>query len=207
MKSLADKINPLIERNNFSGVISVKEKGTIIYEHAAGFADKSNKIPVNMETRFGIASGTKFFTALAIGKLIEDGKIALKSKVFDIIKYDFPLYAKEITVEQLLTHTSGIPDYYDEEKIDDFDNFYVAIPWYKLREPEDYFPVFPQEAMKFRPGEKFSYCNSGYILLAAIVHEVSGIPYSKFVEEQVDTSNGAWPIIRGIKDYLEQEML
>jgi CubicO group peptidase (beta-lactamase class C family) len=182
---LEDKINPIIEKNNFSGVISIREKGKIIYENAVGFADKSNKISINRETRFGIASGTKFFTALAIGKLIEEGKLSLETKVFDIIKYDFPLYAIDITIEHLLTHTSGIPDYYDEEKIDDFNNFCVDIPWYKLREPKDYFPVFPQEDMKFLPGERFSYCNSGFVLLAAIVQEVSGSPYARFVEEHV----------------------
>lgn len=188
--TLADKINLSIEKNNFSGVISIKEKGEIIYENAAGFADRSNKVRNNIETKFGIASGTKFFTALAIGKLIEKGEISLETKVFDIINYDFPLYSKEITIEQLLTHTSGIPDYYDEEKVDDFDNFSVAIPWYQLREPKDYFPIFPQEKMKFLPGEKFSYCNSGFILLAAIVHEVSGIPYARFVEEYIFKASG-----------------
>ncbi|HHW23584.1 MAG TPA: beta-lactamase family protein [Clostridiaceae bacterium] len=160
-------------------------RGKIIYENSAGFADRSNKVRNNMKTRFGIASGTKFFTALAIGKLIEQGKLSLETKVFDIIKYDFPLYSKEITIAQLLTHTSGIPDYYDEEKVDDYDNFFTDIPWYELREPKDYFPVFPQEKMKSIPGEKFSYCNSGFILLAAIVHEASGIPYARFVEENI----------------------
>jgi CubicO group peptidase (beta-lactamase class C family) len=130
-------------------------RGKIIYENSAGFADRSNKVRNNMKTRFGIASGTKFFTALAIGKLIEQGKLSLETKVFDIIKYDFPLYSKEITIAQLLTHTSGIPDYYDEEKVDDYDNFFTDIPWYELREPKDYFPVFPQEKMKSIPGEKF----------------------------------------------------
>ena len=67
MKSmtLADIIDQLIEKNDFSGVISVKDKGKIIYENSAGFADRSNKVRNNMKTRFGIASGTKFFTALA----------------------------------------------------------------------------------------------------------------------------------------------
>lgn len=182
---LADKINSSIERNNFSGVVSIKKNGKIIYEKAVGYAERSNKVNINRETRFGIASGTKFFTALAIGKLMDEGKISLETKVFDIIKYDFSLYSKEITIKQLLTHTSGIPDYFDEEKVDDFGNFFVAIPWYELREPKDYFPVFPQEDMKFRPGERFSYCNSGFVLLAAIIHEVTGIPYTVFVKEHI----------------------
>ncbi len=186
----ADKINSLIEKNNFSGVISIKKKGTIIYENAAGYAERSNKININLETKFGIASGTKLFTALAIGKLIDEGKLSLETKVFDIIKYDFPFYSKEITIEQLLTHTSGIPDYFDEEKVDEFNNFFVAKPWYELREPKDYFPIFPQEEMKFMPGERFSYSNGGFILLAAIIHEVTKIPYSSYVNEYIFKSIG-----------------
>lgn len=185
MNTIADIINPLIEKNNFSGVISIKRNAEIIFESTSGFADRSNKVPINLGTRFGIASGTKFFTALAIGKLLEAGKLSLDSKVFDIIQYDFPFYSKEITIEHLLTHTSGMPDYYDEDAVDNFDNFFVAIPWYNLREPKDYFPVFPQEDMKFQPGEKFSYCNGGYVLLAAIIHEISGVPYTRFVEEHL----------------------
>lgn len=179
-----------IKKNNFSGVISIKRRGKIIYENAAGYADRSNKINNNMNTKFGIASGTKFFTALAIGKLIEEGKLSFDTKVFDIIKYNFTLYSKEITIRQLITHTSGIPDYYDEEKIDDNGDFFVAIPWYELKEPKDYFPIFPQEDMKFLPGESFSYCNSGFVFLAAIVSQVSGMPYKDFIEEKIFKSIG-----------------
>ncbi|QVK17608.1 serine hydrolase [Mycoplasmatota bacterium] len=182
---IENKIKSSIEENNFSGVISIRKQGKIIYENAAGYADRSNKLKNNMETKFGIASGTKFFTALAIGKLIEEERLSFTTKVFDIIKYPFPYYSKEITIKQLLTHTSGIPDYFDEEKIDDFDNFKVAIPWYELKEPKEYFPIFPQEEMKFTPEERFSYCNSGFILLAAIIEEVSGMKYKDYVEKMI----------------------
>ena len=188
--TIVNRINLSIEKSNFSGVISIKKHGKIIYENARGYAERSNKICNNVETKFGIASGTKLFTALAIGKLIEEGKISFDSKVFDIIGYNFTLYSKEITIKELLTHTSGIPDYFDEEKVDDFGDFSVSIPWYKLKEPKDYFPVFPKEEMKFSPGERFSYCNSGYVLLAAIVDEVSGMSYKDFVEEYIFNAIG-----------------
>jgi len=184
-KAIANIINLSIEKNNFSGVISIKKQGKIIYESAVGHANRSNKINNNMETKFGIASGTKFFTALAIGKLIEEGKISFDTKIFDVIKYKFKSYSKEITIRQLITHTSGIPDYYDEEKIDDNGDYFVDIPWYKLKEPKDYFPIFPQEVMKFLPGERFSYCNSGFILLAAIISQISGVSYKEFIEENI----------------------
>jgi CubicO group peptidase (beta-lactamase class C family) len=124
-----------IEEYAFSGVISISRRDTLLYERSAGYADLSNKVANTLETRFGIASGTKFFTALAIGKLIEAGKLSFSTRLKDCIALDFPRYSQEITIRHLLTHTSGIPDYYDEEKITDFDNFVLSIPWYELRGP------------------------------------------------------------------------
>lgn len=63
--------------------------------------------------------------------------------------------------------------------------FKVAIPWYELKEPKEYFPIFPQEEMKLTPGESFSYCNSGFILLAAIIEEVSGMKYKDYLEKKI----------------------
>lgn len=183
-------LDQLISKDDFSGVVSIKKQGKIIYEKASGYADRGNRVKNNIETKFGIASGTKLFTALAIGKLIDQGKISMETKVCDIIDYNFELYSKDITIRQLLTHTSGMPDYYDEDKIDDFDNFYVDIPWYHLKEPKDYFPIFPKEEMKFLPGKSFAYCNGGFVLLAAIVAEVSKMTYKDFVEQEIFTAVG-----------------
>ena len=138
-----------------------------------------------LATRFGIASGTKFFTALAIGKLIEAQKLSFDTKLKDCIALNFPRYSQEITIRHLLTHTSGIPDYYDEEKIDDFDTFTLSIPWYALKGPRDYLAVLPDEAMKFAPGERFAYSNSGYILLGVVIEELTGQKYQDFVEQAI----------------------
>jgi CubicO group peptidase (beta-lactamase class C family) len=174
-----------IEERAFSGVISVRRQDTSLYERAAGYADRSNKVENTLETRFGIASGTKFFTALAIGKLIEAGKLSFSTRLKDCIALDFPRYSPEITIRHLLTHTSGIPDYFDEEKITDFDNFTISIPWYELRGPGDYLAAFPDEDMKFAPGERFSYSNGGYILLGVVIEELSGLKYQEFVEREI----------------------
>lgn len=90
----------------------------------------------------------------------------------------------------MLTHTSGVPDYYDEEKIEDFDNFSVGVPWYELKGPHDYLSLLPDEAMKFPPGERFSYSNSGYILLGILIEEITGRPYRDFIEKEIFTSIG-----------------
>jgi CubicO group peptidase (beta-lactamase class C family) len=178
-------LNRSIEEHAFSGVISIRQQGRALYESAAGYADRSHKVENTLETRFGIASGTKFFTALAIGKLIEAGKLSFSTRLKDCLALNFPRYSPEITIGHLLTHTSGIPDYYDEDKITDFDNFTVSLPWYALKGPRDYLAVFPDEPMKFAPGERFSYSNGGYILLGVVIEELTGLKYQEFVEQAI----------------------
>src|SRR3954454_25171270 len=108
---LTKTLNSSIEEHAFSGVVSVRRQDTVIYECAAGYADRSNKIANTLETRFGIASGTKFLTALAIGKLIAGQKLTFSTKLQECITLAFPRYSPDITIKHLLTHTSGIPDY------------------------------------------------------------------------------------------------
>jgi len=182
---LAETLDTSIETHAFSGVISIRHRGQVLYERAAGYADRSNKIANSLDTRFGIASGTKFLTALAIGKLIAAQKLSLSTKLQDCLALDFPQYSPEITIGHLLTHTSGIPDYFDEEKVADFDHFFVSRPWYELKGPRDYLPVFPDEPMKFAPGTRFSYSNGGYVLLGVVIEEVTGLPYQHYVEQAI----------------------
>ncbi|MFN8496191.1 MAG: serine hydrolase domain-containing protein [Caldilineaceae bacterium] len=174
-----------IATHAFSGVVSIRQQGQILYERAAGFADRSNQIVNTIDTRFGIASGTKFLTALAIGQLIAAQKLSFATRLQECLALDFPHYSPEITIRHLLTHTSGIPDYYDEEKFTDFDHFFVSRPWYELKGPRDYLPVFPNEPMKFPPGTRFSYSNGGYILLGVVIEEVTGAKYQDYVEQAI----------------------
>jgi CubicO group peptidase (beta-lactamase class C family) len=181
----ANIIDAIIAAKSFSGVISITNQDTILYQKAFGYADTSNKLENEIDTRFGIASGTKFLTALAIGKLIDAQKISFSTKLKDCLNYEFPNYSTEITIEQLLNHTSGIPDYYDEEKITDFENFALSIAMYNLKNLEDYLPAFPNEPMKFTPGTRFSYSNGGYIVLGLVIEAVSGMKYQDFVTQEI----------------------
>ncbi len=184
-RRLFEILDASVDTHAFSGVISIRHGGLVMYERAAGYADRSNKIANSLDTRFGIASGTKFFTALAIGKLIAAQKLSLSTKLQACLALDFQHYSPEITIGHLLTHTSGIPDYFDEEKVTDFDHFFVSRPWYELKGPRDYLPIFPDEPMKFAPGTRFSYSNGGYILLGVVIEEVTGLPYQHFVEQAI----------------------
>jgi CubicO group peptidase (beta-lactamase class C family) len=193
MMRLAQRIAMLdssMERHGFSGVVSIRQQGRVLYERAAGFADRSNHIRNTLETRFGIASGTKFFTALAIGKLIAAQKLTFSTRLKDCLTLSFPYDSPDITIQHLLTHTSGIPDYYDEEQVTDFNNFTVSRPWYELKGPRDYLAVFPHEPMKFMPGTRFSYSNGGYILLGMVIEELTGLQYQDYVEGSIFKATG-----------------
>lgn len=182
-------VEPMIEQTvnetRFSGVVFVKIDGNVVFESAYGYADRSNKIPNTIDTRFGIASGTKFLTALGIGKLIDRGDLALTSRLCDCVNIDFPHISEDVTVDHLLTHTSGVYDYYDEELVEDIDNFQLEIPCFDLKGPKDYIPLFRDGKMKFSPGERFSYSNGGFILLGIVIEEISGVPYIDFIQNNI----------------------
>ena len=107
MSQLKQVIEQTVSETSFSGVIFVKLGGSIEFESAYGYADRSNKIWNTVDTRFGIASGTKFLTALGIGKLIDRGKLSLASKLCDCVNIDFPHISEDVTIHHLLTLPLG----------------------------------------------------------------------------------------------------
>lgn len=171
-------LDKLIDTNNFSGVISIREKNNIIYEKAYGYRNISEKLEIDMDTKFGLASGAKTYTAIAIMKLHEENKLNINDFINKYLKETSLQYHEDITIKHLLSHTSGIPDYLDEEKELDLTN----IKWDNLLKPEDYFPYFPNLEADFLPGEKFKYNNGAYIILAYIIDLITG-NYHQYVHE------------------------
>jgi CubicO group peptidase (beta-lactamase class C family) len=182
---LIDQIEQVTRETDFSGVVSIFQADSLLYEKAFGFRDVSNQVPNSAATRFGIASGTKFFTALGIGRLIDQGLLALETQVGKLSHDYAGFIAPGATIRHLLTHTSGVYDYFDEEVEQDFDNFFVSIPWYRLETPSDYWPLFKGQAAKFEPGERFSYSNGGYVFLGLLIEKITGQRFRDFMQEQV----------------------
>jgi CubicO group peptidase (beta-lactamase class C family) len=185
MKDLVKKIELNASELDFSGVVSIFAENEIIYDSAFGYRDVKNKVANTTETKICIASGTKLFTALGIGKLIERQEFSLHTKVSELYPHINSFIDQNATVMNLLTHTSGIFDYFDEETIEDFDNYSVEIPWFQLTTPSDYLPLFENKTMKFLPGERFSYSNGGYVFLGVIIEQVSNMTYRDFIEAEV----------------------
>ena len=182
-------INPLLDKitnqMNFSGVIHLKHEQKVIYEKAFGLANRAEQLPNTIDTRFGMASGCKLFTAIGICQLIEQGHLSLQSKAAEILDVQFPNFDKEVTVHQLLTHTSGIPDYFDEEVMEDFAELWTERPVYHMRNLDDFLPMFQTKGMVHQPGEKFHYNNAGYIILGLLIEQVTERRFTDYIETEI----------------------
>ncbi|WP_373277960.1 serine hydrolase domain-containing protein [Amphibacillus sediminis] len=172
---------------NFSGSILVKNKDKEI-NFSLGYANRSEQLPNQATTRFGIASGCKLITAIAICQLVDRGQLTFNTTLRDCLKLNFEQIDSSVSVHQLLTHCSGVPDYFDEEMMDDFEQLWVKQPMYLLRKLTDFLPLFENQPMKFSPGERFHYNNGGYILLGLIVEQVSGMSFADYVVKHIFSS-------------------
>ncbi|WP_281231740.1 serine hydrolase [Flavobacterium gelatinilyticum] len=180
----AQQIEQLLSKYNeygqFNGAALVAENGKVIFKKGFGSANMEWNIPNQPDTKFRLGSISKQFTALLIVKLTEEGKIKLDVPITAYL----PDYPKEtgnkITIHHLLTHTSGIPNYTSAP------NFMKE----KARDPyspADFVKTFWNLPLEFTPGEKFSYCNSGYFLLGYIIEKTTGKTYEQYLQEIIFT--------------------
>ena len=184
MPALADEIDALAAEG-FSGVVRVDRGGETAFSKAYGLADRAQAIPNRVDTQFGTASATKGLTALTVVSLVAEGALELTTTARSVLGEDLQLIDDRVTVEQLLAHRSGIGDYLDEETDLDFDDYLMPVPVQNLATTEQYLAVLDGYPSKFEPGERFAYCNSGYVVLALIAERVSGVPYHDLVEQRV----------------------
>lgn len=177
-------INEIMDAN-FRGNRYVVQNGKVLYERESGFADLANEIPNTIETKFASASAGKVFVAVGILQLIETGKIKFNDTLGMLL--DTPLNAidKDVTVRQLLNHTSGVPDYFDESVMEEYEELWTDYPNYKIRHNSDLLPLFIDKPMMYPKGEKFQYNNSGYVLLAMIIEKVAGMDFDRYLKEKV----------------------
>ena len=177
--------NAVAGQDDFHGVVTIADLGNDRAEYANGLAERVFEVPINTDTRFGIASGTKGFTAVRILQLIEEGRLQLDTRVSDILPGVFKNLSDEVTVKHVLMHTSGMPDYFDEDVMDDFSALWKDFPMYNVLSPKDLLPLFSDGEMKFQPGEKFEYNNGGFITLGLIIEKVTGEPLDHSISHNV----------------------
>ena len=181
-----DKINEIVslysDYDGFNGAILVSHEGEVIYKKGFGSANMEWDVPNQVDTKFVIASVTKPFTAMLIMQLIAENKLDLHEPISTYL----PDYPKEngerITIHHILSHTSGIPrDYEGDEKQNKYPD--------RHRLP-DLVSKFSADPLEFVPGERFTYSNSGYLVLGYIIEKVTGKPYETVLKENILTPLG-----------------
>jgi len=159
----------------------VAKNGQIIYQKAFGMANLELGVPMQPDMVFRIGSITKQFTAVAILQLMEQGKLSLQDDITKFIP-DYPTQAYTITIEHLLTHTSGIKSY--TGMLDYLKNVRTDM------KPEEVIAMFKNQPMEFAPGTKWNYNNSGFFLLGYIIEKVTGKTYAEYLQENFFTPLG-----------------
>ncbi|GAC1652083.1 MAG: serine hydrolase domain-containing protein [Acidobacteriaceae bacterium] len=155
----------------------IAKNNDIVFEHAYGLADRNSKRPNDMDTRFMLGSMNKMFTSVAIAQLVQAGKLHYTDTLAQILP-DYPdkEIAQKVTLHHLLTHTSGLGDFfgpeYDKRKAN-------------LHSLSDYVQLFAGKALKFEPGRGWAYSNAGMIVAGIIVEKVSGENYYDYVEQHI----------------------
>ena len=185
MDGLAKEVERVAAETGFSGVVRVDRGDVTELAVAYGEADRGWGIANTVETRFGVASAGKGLTALAVATLVEDGTLQRTTTARSLLGDDLPLIDDAVTVEQLMAHRSGIGDYLDEDLPGDISDYAMTVPVHELATTEQFLAVLDGFPTKFPPGDRFSYCNGGFVVLALIAERASGVGYHDLVRRRV----------------------
>jgi CubicO group peptidase (beta-lactamase class C family) len=170
-------LNDYYNKGIFNGSVIVSENGIVIYTNGFGYANFEWNIQNKSDTKFKIGSCTKQFTATLIMILREEGKLNLSDKISDYIP-DYPLdKGNKITIHQLLSHSSGIPEYFSLPEMENLLS--------KENNPDDFIKAFWDLELEFEPGSKLSYSNSGYFVLGKIIEIITSQSYGQVLQEKI----------------------
>jgi CubicO group peptidase (beta-lactamase class C family) len=184
------ELDEAVAAHAFTGIVSVDVGDRRVLERCAGHLHRALGVPMTARTRIAIASGSKTFTALAVMRLVEDGALRLDQPVRGVLGDDLPLVDDTVTIEHLLTQTSGIGDYLDEDGDWEPADHVLTLPVHTLTTADAFLPMLEGHPRKFAPGERFSYCNGGYMVLAVVLERVTGETYHDVVRRLVLTPAG-----------------
>ena len=171
-------VQGVVAADEFSGAVIVARGEEVLFQGAWGFASRSFRAPNRVDTKFNLGSMNKMLTAVAVSQLAQQGKLDFEDTVGKHLP-DWPNAAvrDKVTLHQLLTHSSGMGSY--------FNDAYQKAAKEQFRKVRDYRMLYAEEPLSFEPGSKWSYSNSGFMLLGEIVEAVSGKDYFDYVRENV----------------------
>lgn len=182
--SLDSFVTSYVKKNNFSGTVLVQQKGKTIYHKSAGLANIQFSIPAKNDTRYKIASVTKFFTAVLIMQLQEEGKIDIEQTVGTYL----PAYKEDgigkVKISQLLNHTSGLTNMDTTSSIESAVKNGIP-PYQKPYTPDELMKKFASGPLAKEPGKTFDYNNADYIALGKIIEQATGKSYKQVLNEKI----------------------
>ncbi len=164
--------------------VLIRERGSTVFEHGYGVGDLRSGAKIDARTDFRLASCTKQFTAMATMLLVRDGKLRYDETLVELFP-DFPEYGRKITIRQLLTHTSGLPDYEDLMDVAEKNGAPAWSPLRQIQDAEVLALLERAKAGKFAPGTQWAYSNSGYVVLGLIVAKASGESLGRFLRDRI----------------------
>jgi D-alanyl-D-alanine carboxypeptidase len=176
VRALRDEARRRTEAGKFSGAVLLARGDQVLLREAYGLADREKNIANTIDTRFRTASVSKMFTAVAVLRLVQEGKLGLEDRIGKIVPELAEQPVSSATVSQLLSHTSGAGDFFGPTFIKHRN---------EIRTHDDFVKFFARESLHFRPGEKYGYSNLGYIWLGTAIERVSGQPYHEYVRKTV----------------------
>jgi CubicO group peptidase (beta-lactamase class C family) len=191
MASALDAIfSPLANASSPGLAVLVRKDGRTVFEHGYGARELRSFAKIDPQTNFRLASCSKQFTAMSIMLLVHDGKVRYDDKLTDVFP-DFPAYGKAISIRNLLNHTSGLPDYEDlMTAAEKRKGAAIWTPTHQIQDAEVLNLLKQETAGKFAPGTRWSYSNSGYVVLGLVVAKISGKPFAQFLRERIFASLG-----------------
>jgi CubicO group peptidase (beta-lactamase class C family) len=185
MREFDEPVRQIVDDIGLSGVVRVDVEGVTVAAVAAGLAHRAVSVPNTVDTQFGLASGTKGFTAVTVMRLVERGDLTLDTTARSILGDELPAIDPGVTIEHLLAHRSGIGDYLDEGEIDDWTAYTMPVPVQFVVDTSDYLPALDGHPTKFPPGARFEYCNGAFVVLALLAERVTGLGFHELVEQSV----------------------
>jgi len=175
-QSIDSYLSKLASEGKLTCSVLVARRGAVLVSAGYGLADEENRIPNTPHTRFRIGSNTKQFTAAAILMLQDRGQLNVRDNLCQYVS-NCPTAWQSITLFHLLTHTSGIPNYTDFADFPSLIDTPVTV--------EGLIDRFKSRPLEFDPGARWSYSNSGYVLLGYIIEKTSGRTYADFLNENI----------------------
>ncbi len=169
----------------YSGTCLIKQSETVVFSNAYGMAHKGFHIPNTLDTKFDVASVTKVFTATAILLLIDKGKLTFDDKIIELLDLQNTEIPAGVTIEHLLTHTSGIADDADEESGEDYSALFIDKPNYSIRNAADFLPQFIHKKPLFKAGTNVRYNNCAFILLGLAIEKLADTDYRSFMMKNI----------------------